>query len=1027
MASDYKKIAEDNIKRRGTDFDDIGRFLAEEQYSDKTHFIYELLQNAEDALYRRCKENPSEKFDKKVVFKLFSDRLEFRHFGALFNEDDVKGITDVLKGSKKDDLHQIGTFGIGFKSVYSFTNTPEIHSGNEHFIIKKYIRPEYKPSDFNIEYEETVFNLPFNHVKLEKEKAFDLIHGKLKNLGSQVLLFLRNIDEIQWCNEENNESGEYIKETEFVNGYPNVRKVILIGQNNGTDVEENWLIFDKFVYDQNENGLKVEVAYKLGYDSKTEKEYIKKINNPPLFVYFPTERSTYTGFFINGPFKTTPARDNIHKEENWNIELVDKVSELVAESLEILKELGLLSVSALEAMPINEDDFVNEDSEIKEDIFYPLFEYIKEVLLNSDLLPTNEGSYIKGKNAKLGRGDYIREFFDTEILTNLYSSKEKLSWLDGNITVDRTPELRSFLIDDLDVEELRPNDLFGKITSKFLIQQSDEWLAEFYLFLREHFINRSTIYGNTRKYLLYQAKLIRLEDNTHVEALDEEGNPNAFIPNNDYSTSFKLPMTKKCFTENEELIEFFEYIGLQEVDILEEVIKNIIPVYDSDMDISLKEHESHIKLIKEALEFGDEDKKGRLIEKLCNTEFVLTKSPDGIFEKPELLYFETEELSNYFDNGTSLFVDNEFYENIDFIDILHEIGIESDVRTFSNKPNYKNEVELDYDPRNRYRKGLQGFDPEFEVDGLQEAIENINLEKSEFIWRNIAIPYSKYIRGKVIRSSRSDFSNTGNIYEEYEVISDFGEILIDSEWLPDKYGNFHRPKDLFLEDLPDAFIRDESLADKLEMKKDSTAKLAEEAGIEMEDLNLMMQYPEEFSRWKNSVRNKSYNNEFPEKKSSNPERRQEKIMNEIEDAPDKEYQLKERSVRNSRSQIDPTTMLIDNYTNDYGIMICQICKEEMPFKKKNGYYYFEAVQIYDNIEKESESNYLALCPVCAAMFKEFIKNDETAYDIFLNEIEESESTVIPISLGDFDSDVEFVDVHFQDLKAIIQHLKNNTH
>jgi len=301
------------------------------------------------------------------------------------------------------------------------------------------------------------------------------------------------------------------------------------------------------------------------------------------------------------------------------------------------------------------------------------------------------------------------------------------------------------------------------------------------------------------------------------------------------------------------------------------------------------------------------------------------------------------------------------------------------------------------------------------------------LEKSEFIWRNIAIPYSKHIRGKVIRSSRSDFSNTGNIYEEYEVISDFGEILIDSEWLPGKDGNFYKPSDLFLSELPDSFIKDETLADKLEMKKDSAAKLAEEVGVELEDLDIMKQYPEEFNQWKNSIRNKSYNNEFPEKKSSNPERRQEKIINELEDAPDKEYQLKQRSVRNSRSQIDPTPMLIDNYTNDYGIMFCQICKEEMPFKKRNGDYYFEAVQIYDNIEKESESNYLALCPICAAMFKEFIKNDETAYDIFLNELEETESTVIPISLGDFDTDVEFVDVHFQDLKTILKHLKNNSH
>ena len=53
MPSNYEKIREDNIRRRGEEFDDIGRFISEMLYSDKKHFVYELLQNVEDALERR--------------------------------------------------------------------------------------------------------------------------------------------------------------------------------------------------------------------------------------------------------------------------------------------------------------------------------------------------------------------------------------------------------------------------------------------------------------------------------------------------------------------------------------------------------------------------------------------------------------------------------------------------------------------------------------------------------------------------------------------------------------------------------------------------------------------------------------------------------------------------------------------------------------------------------------------------------------------------------------------------------------
>ena len=62
MTSDYEAITKDNIRRRGEEFADIGHFLAEKLYGDRSHFIYELLQNAEDALARRRQEEPDGDF-----------------------------------------------------------------------------------------------------------------------------------------------------------------------------------------------------------------------------------------------------------------------------------------------------------------------------------------------------------------------------------------------------------------------------------------------------------------------------------------------------------------------------------------------------------------------------------------------------------------------------------------------------------------------------------------------------------------------------------------------------------------------------------------------------------------------------------------------------------------------------------------------------------------------------------------------------------------------------------------------------
>ena len=53
MASNYEAICEENRQRYGTDIGRIGPMLLADRYDDRTHFIFELLQNAEDALGRR--------------------------------------------------------------------------------------------------------------------------------------------------------------------------------------------------------------------------------------------------------------------------------------------------------------------------------------------------------------------------------------------------------------------------------------------------------------------------------------------------------------------------------------------------------------------------------------------------------------------------------------------------------------------------------------------------------------------------------------------------------------------------------------------------------------------------------------------------------------------------------------------------------------------------------------------------------------------------------------------------------------
>ena len=62
----YEKIRVENIKKYGTDSARIMHIIID-QYSDRTHFLYEILQNAEDADAT------------SIEFKLYRDRLEIFH------------------------------------------------------------------------------------------------------------------------------------------------------------------------------------------------------------------------------------------------------------------------------------------------------------------------------------------------------------------------------------------------------------------------------------------------------------------------------------------------------------------------------------------------------------------------------------------------------------------------------------------------------------------------------------------------------------------------------------------------------------------------------------------------------------------------------------------------------------------------------------------------------------------------------------------------------------------------------------
>src|SRR5882724_1841214 len=104
VALNYNAIRSDNVRRYGTDIGRIGSMLLADRYDDRTHFIYELLQNAEDALAKRT----DVAAPRSVRCFLSEQNLTIRQFGKPFDEPDVRGVCGIGESTK--DLTAIGHF-----------------------------------------------------------------------------------------------------------------------------------------------------------------------------------------------------------------------------------------------------------------------------------------------------------------------------------------------------------------------------------------------------------------------------------------------------------------------------------------------------------------------------------------------------------------------------------------------------------------------------------------------------------------------------------------------------------------------------------------------------------------------------------------------------------------------------------------------------------------------------------------------------------------------------------------------------
>ena len=682
-------------------------------YTDKSHFVYELLQNAEDAEA------------KSIHFIQYPDRLEVFHDGKPFTSANLQGLCDIGKSDKVDNLNQIGEFGVGFKSVFAICDTVLLYSAPDHyrepfesdaipFAVKilDFTRPEDIPEEPLPKEYTTRFVFPY--AVGQSFSGFSsmgalrhTLSRKLQNLGITTLLFMKNLELIEY--KINSETmmlqGEYLLEKKTINDH--CMLVSALGtqaEQNGNGNSESIISYLKFSrkIDKYANRT-VDIAFPL-HISEDNSYQCKKESNPYVSVYFPTETESKLDFIVQGPYRTTPNRSSIPADDEDNIFLAQETATLLRQSILELRDSGKLNMSFVKSLPIYKDRFDTFN------LFQPLYDTVRELFQTTDVIPSKSGKYVFAKNAKISRQERLATVFTDHLLFELIHDGVLYYWLPTFLTETNRAykPVLDYLTGEIHIPVIRPEDLrpFFSSNPRFLADRTEDWLVEFYGI----YANIPGVFTKNESNMS-TAEIVKTSAGLFVAPFRKEGKsyiPNVFLPSSKIHSTEIHTVDPSIYQKCRHF--FDDILHLQKPNEYEFFIKDIQKRYTEGGNTSEKQHiedintllkyarneeykEEVTQIIKKTLTLRCTDGKMRSV---YSSHIFLPISPDGV------------NIEAYLRNlGKNVFFADQAYYELRDIEPkkLIELGVSSSLLTGEN------EVSGIYD------NGLRGKSPEWWTTG----------------------------------------------------------------------------------------------------------------------------------------------------------------------------------------------------------------------------------------------------------------------------------------------------------------------
>jgi len=691
-------------------------------YTQPSRFIEEILQNTEDAYARKN----SEGLNNKVRFKLYTDKLEIHHNGKDFDEDDLMSITTFASTTKKNnsEVNQIGKFGIGFKSVFSITDSPEIHCNNYHFAISDYevlnICPSRQADDgFN-----TLIVLPFK--RKSKDECFSNVKTGLNELNTFHLLFLKYLNKIEIF-EENNLFICLERETFQLKKH--IEKRIIWKKKDfvvGSEDLETFLVY----HSEGKSRHKLpSLAFKVNEINNSYS--FLPVSDAPLFVYFPLKMYSGLNFMIHAPFTTNPLRDyalfdDANCPENKKM-LNDSVRSFVM-ALADFKKTGFYSVDLLAKLFHNMPEDPSSDKQ-KCIIQEKFFAALKDFLKTNDNIPLGNHKFSKIENVLIPQDEAIYHLLNGDDLKKLF---QKSCFVDMIICKETYSNFRNFLNEILNIKMIDAESFAFriKVTPGFLENKPIKWLKEFYKYLHSH-QNLWDLQHSELFYSIRTSPIIYSERNSFEAAYDKDHNPKVFLQGRKNEL---FPVIHHKLKEDEFCFAFFRDMEIKEADTFIEVTRHIIPNLAQN---SFKNRNDYFKLFENILlAYAEASQKNKeyLIDLLCKTAWVLTEDENGNenLSTPDKVYIKNDPLIQFFNSYSSV----SFLSSRIFMNISHKYPDLS--------KSFFSEIGITDYPKIMFSEDYKPF-----IEGFENFISHIDLRKSKAFAKLVIIASEKYLQKEI--------------------------------------------------------------------------------------------------------------------------------------------------------------------------------------------------------------------------------------------------------------------------------------